>query len=212
MHRTLALLATVAALAPCTLLAQEAEFTSPPAWRIRADDAGADLDDVYFVDMPPGWHVTTGPAVILWDPAEAAEGIFRLEADTYLFDPGGRREGFGIFVGGTHLAEGAPRYLYFLIRDGGEYLVGVRDGDQLVDLRGWATSGAVRSFADRPSGAASVQNVLSLEARRDELRFAVNGEQVASIPRDDVPVVGIVGLRVSHGLNLHVARLEIRRR
>jgi hypothetical protein len=32
------------------------------------------------------WHITTGPAAILWDPAKAADGNFRIESEIYLFD------------------------------------------------------------------------------------------------------------------------------
>jgi len=39
--------------------------------------------------------------------------------------------------------------------------------------------------------------------------FLINGTKVASKPRADVTADGIVGLRVNHNLNLHVAKLEV---
>jgi hypothetical protein len=65
--------------------AQEAELERPAEWRIRADRADADTTELYFVGMAPGWHVTTGPSVILWDPARVAAGTYRLESEIFFF-------------------------------------------------------------------------------------------------------------------------------
>jgi len=37
----------------------------------------------------------------------------------------------------------------------------------------------------------------------------VNGQEVATLPRADLAVDGVVGIRVNHALNLHVSRLEV---
>ena len=39
--------------------------------------------------------------------------------------------------------------------------------------------------------------------------YLVNGEEVASLPRADLDVEGVVGIRVNHALNLHVSKLEV---
>ncbi|HSR43332.1 MAG TPA: hypothetical protein VLL48_14185, partial [Longimicrobiales bacterium] len=117
-----ALTALLTATAPLPVAAQEVEFERPSDWRVRLDDPGAtSADDVYFVDMPPGWHVTTGPAAILWNPGTAVDGSYRVEMEVFLFDPESRREGFGLFVGGHDLDGPDRRYLYFLIREGGDF-------------------------------------------------------------------------------------------
>ena len=56
--------------------------------------------DIRFVNMTPGWHVTTGPRVILYHPAARAEGDFRATATMHLFAPGQRNEAYGLFVEG----------------------------------------------------------------------------------------------------------------
>ena len=94
--------AVLACILTAPLPAQEQELTPPPTWQLRLDNpATASVEDIWYVDMPPGWHITTGPAAILWDPANTASGDFRIESESFLFDPEGRREGFGIFFGGT---------------------------------------------------------------------------------------------------------------
>ena len=87
----------------------------PPTWQPRLDNPErGSLEDIWYVDMPPGWHITTGPAAILWDPATTASGDFRIESETLLFDPEGRREAFGFFFGGSDL-EGEGQTIRFFV-------------------------------------------------------------------------------------------------
>jgi len=186
------------------------ELTRPPDWRVRFDDpAATEADLEMFVSMPPGWHVTTGPSGIFWDPALRAQGEFRAEMEVFLFDPQGRREGFGIFVGGSDLEGRGQTYTYFLIRDGGQFLIKRRRGDDTYEVTDWASHDAIRAYAQR-GDEVSVRNVLAVEAGREKVRFLVNGQEVMSLPRGDLQLDGIVGLRVNHRLNLHVSRLEVR--
>lgn len=186
------------------------DLQRPPGWMTRFDQPGASEADLeMFVEMPPGWHVTTGPAGIFWSPDNTASGDFRAEMEVYLFDPQGRREAFGIFVGGRDLADADQEYTYFLLRDGGQYIVKRREGADAPTLQPWTSHGAIRGWADRGEDA-SVQNVLAVEARGDTVLFFVNGEEVTRLPREQVSVDGIFGFRVNHALNLHVSRLEAR--
>jgi hypothetical protein len=138
-----------------------------------------------------------------------AGGAYRVEMEVFLFDPGSRREAFGFFLGGSQLDGEGQRYTYFLIREGGQFLVKARDGREAPTLVEWTDHDAVRSFADREEGESSVQNVLAAEVRSEDVRFFVNGREVTRIARDGLSVDGVVGLRVNHGLNLHVSRLEL---
>ena len=207
MARSASLILSALLLFPLALSAQDADL--PDGWQIRADRPGQDVSEVAFVDMPPGWHVTTGPAVILWNPEMRAAGDFRAEMEVFLFDPEGRREAFGMFVGGQDLAGDGQRYTYFLLRDGGQFIVKSREGADAPTLVEWTSHDAIQSFADRDEGDSSVRNVLALEAEGDEVRFLVNGQEVATLPREGLVLDGVVGMRVNHRLNLHVSRLEV---
>ncbi|MEE9132751.1 MAG: hypothetical protein V3U13_04250 [Gemmatimonadota bacterium] len=181
------------------------ELERPTEWKVRFDRPAPD-SAVYFVSMPPGWHITTGPACILFDPAQAAAGEFRLESKIYLF-PGERREGFGIFIGGENLDKDNQSYLYFLIRKDGRFLIKHRAGSETHTIIPWTENSAI---VKHPGGDERVENVLSIDAGAEEVDFLVNGAKVASLPRAQMNVDGIVGLRVNHGLNLHVAELTVR--
>jgi hypothetical protein len=197
----------LAALLAAPLAAQD--LKRPEGWKVRFDRAGSTEAELpMFVSMPPGWHITTGPAGIFWDPALTASGTFRAEMEVFLFDPQGRREGFGLFFGGTNLEASEQAYVYFLLREGGEFIVKRRQGTDTPTLVEWTADNAIRSFAERGDGA-TAKNVLTVEAGAEKVRFLVNGTQVAELARSELPADGVVGIRVNHALNVHVSRLEV---
>lgn len=206
------ILSSAAALGLAVLLAAplaSQDLKRPEGWKVRFDRAGSTEAELeMFVSMPPGWHITTGPAAIFWDPTLTASGRFRAEMEVFLFDPQGRREAFGIFFGGKDLEGPGQEYAYFLLREGGEFIVKRRQGADTPTLLDWTADGAIASWAER-GDAVTAKNVLTVEAGSETVRFLVNGEEVAELPRAQLPVDGIVGVRVNHALNLHVSRLEV---
>lgn len=189
----------------------------PEGWQYRLDrpDADArlvaaedaDRSDIRFVNMTPGWHITTGPAAILYHPALTATGPFRAEAEYHLFDPGQRNEAFGMFIGGSNLDSDDQSYLYFLVRKSGEFLIKRRSGAGTTVVQDWTAHSAVVPHTPELSGPAT--NVLAVERGSDTLTFFVNGQEVAAVTRGDLPADGIVGLRVNHALNVHVSDLHV---
>jgi len=182
------------------------DFQRPADWKVRFDRPAPDTA-VYFVSMPPGWHITTGPAGILYNPKDIAQGEFRVEAEVFLF-PGERREGFGVFVGGEDLDGADQAYLYFLIRKDGSYLIKRRAGNDTHVIVPWTVHDAI---VKHDGGEGTAKNVLAVECTADQVHFFVNGQQVSSLARTEVDVDGIFGLRVNHQLDIHVASLEVTR-
>ncbi len=187
------------------LAAQEHE--RPADWKVRFDRPAPDTA-VYFVSMEPGWHITTGPAGILYNPAMTAAGNYRVESETFLF-PGERREGFGIIIGGENLEAANQSYLYFLIRKDGRYLIKHRAGPATHEIKPWTEHAAI---VKHEGGEGTAKNVLAIECGDTQVDFFVNGQKVASLPRGNMNVDGQVGLRVNHGLNLHVTNLSIQQK
>ena len=161
--------------------------------------------------MTPGWHVTTGPAAILYNPSTTAAGEFRIESATFLFDPGTRNEAFGFFFGGRDLEDAGQSYTYFLIRRSGEFLVNRRIGSETFAVVDWTPHPAILKYDDR-GDRATAENVLAVEVGAEDVRFLVNGNEVTRLRRSDVETDGIVGLRVNHGLNVHVTSLTVEAR
>ena len=171
--------------------------------KVSADKEEA---DIWFVNMTPGWHITTVPAAIFYHPASTASGNYRATARIHLFDPKGRNEAFGLFFGGKNLDSDSQSYDYFLIRNSGEFLIKRRAGKETPIIRGWTKSDQIRRWT---AGETSVLNDLSVECDRDVVRLSINGEVVATLPRSEIQPDGIVGLRVNHRLNLHVEDLSV---
>ncbi|UCF40064.1 MAG: hypothetical protein JSW43_10010 [Gemmatimonadota bacterium] len=193
-------LVTLLLLAPA---AAAQEFERPADWKVRLDRA--DASDLYFVAMPPGWHITTGPAGIFYDPARTATGAYRLRAEVHLF-PGERREGVGVFFGGRQLEGADQAYAYFLIRKDGRFLVKTRRGSETEVVVPWTEHTAI---LPHDGGEDPVKNVLAVEVGSEEVQFYVNGERVTSVPRSELDCDGVVGLRVNHALNVHVSTLVV---
>jgi hypothetical protein len=189
------------------LVAQE-NSTVPEGWTVRLDRGGHGGGDVSFQEMPPGWHVTTGPACILYDASHQTSGPYRAEMEVFLFDPGERREGYGLFFGGRDLDGDTQAYTYFLIRRDGRFLIKERRGSETKTIRGWEEHPAIIGWDSRAEGEDAARNALAVEVGADNISFEVNGVEVATLAASEIKTAGIVGLRVNHSLNLHVSRLE----
>ncbi|MDZ7691791.1 MAG: hypothetical protein U5K69_11810 [Balneolaceae bacterium] len=224
MKRTIFTLSLLLAFSIYTAIAQEhpdpqnpenENLAVPANWKVRLDNPdegaiiGADQDkaDIFFVNMVPGWHITTGPAAIFWHPASTAEGSYRAETVIHLFDPQGRNEAFGLFFGGSNLEEDDQTYSYFLLRNSEEYLIKNRSGSETSIVKSWSHAMAMDQY-DENSGS-SVRNSLAVEVRDDKATFFVNGNEVTSVPASELNVNGIVGLRINHRLNVHVEDLVV---
>jgi hypothetical protein len=169
---------------------------------VRVD--GAVNDTVHYVRMPPGWHMTTGPGALLYDPAYAARGRFAIEAEIFLF-PGTSQSGYGIFVGGSRLESGEPSYLALLIRRDGQVALERVQGASRTLLAPWTASAAVRPH---PGGDEVVQNVIRLSVERDSLVVEANAARVLAVARGEESLDGTFGFRVGADVNLHASRLD----
>ena len=203
---TVRLSLALALAATTTLHAQENQ--RPGTWKVRYDRPSADTARMEFVTMTPGWHVTTGPnAGIMYDPATTAKGTFTAEALIHLFKPEvSHPEAYGMFVGGKDLEGAGQSYLYFLLRTDGKYLVKQRTGSATKEIVAPSASPAVKLLEP---GKESVANTLAIAAGPQVVDFLINGTTVASKPRAELAVDGIVGLRANHQINIHVQTLKV---
>ena len=190
--------------------------TWPADWEIRFDRPSDDYvvagdttvadPDIFFSNMTPGWHVTSGPAAIYWHPASTAEGDYGVSSNIFQFDPGERNEAFGLFVGGSDLAGEGQQYLYFLLRRSGEFLIKLRNGSETEDVVSWTAHEAINAWS---ADADPTANVLGIQTEGDTISFMVNDQAVHSQEKGDLPTEGVVGFRVNHALNLHISTFDV---
>jgi hypothetical protein len=126
----------------------------------------------------------------------------------HLFKPeSSHPEAYGIFVGGKDLEGAGQSYVYFLLRTDGKYLVKQRTGATTKEVVPPTASPAVKPYE---AGKSSVPNTLAVAAGAQTVDFLINGTKVASRPRAELPVDGIVGLRANHQINIHVQTLVVK--
>lgn len=201
-------IATLLVALPLATAPSAAGQEGPPAgWKVRTDKPDASASDIQFVDMPPGWHITTGPAAIFYQPDRTAEDNYRIQSTIFLFDPGRRhREAYGVLFGGRDLEGDGQAYSYFLIRDTGDFLVKRRTGGDTESVVPWTHSDAIMKY---PGGGEQAKNTLAVEVGTEAVDLYINGQKVTSVPRSKLDTEGVVGLRVNHMLNVHVSELEV---
>ena len=208
----MALTLTVAALGAT---ATGFQLKTPTDWKWRTDapgavtDAGGTLatDQWYYVGMPPGWHITTNPGVLLYHPAHEGRGNFSVQSQIFLF-PGDNQEEYGIFIGGRSLEQSSatPTYTAFVARRDGQAAILKRTGATTIALVDWKANAAV---LPHPGGGDTAKNILKVDVGPAEVVFSANDKEIARVPRADVAADGALGLRVGKSVNLHVSTLDV---
>jgi hypothetical protein len=176
--------------------------TLPAGWSARPDGDG-DVKDIKFVTMEPGYHLTLGPATILYRQEDRVSGPFHAVATFHQMKKLEHPEGYGLFFGGQALAGKGQKYTYFLVRDDGTYLIKRRDGDNTTEItKEWTAHPAIR----KSDAQGKTSNRLEIDAKAEPQRigFKVNGQTVYTADTRSMDLKGIVGLRVNHNLDVHV--------
>lgn len=181
--------------------------TLPAGWSARPD-GGGDVKNVKFVTMAPGYHLTLGPATLLYRASDRADGAFHTLATFHQMKKLQHSEGYGLIVGGRNLSDKNQQYTYFLVRDDGTYLIKRRDGEKTSDVsKGWTAHPSVR----KGNAEGKATNLLEIDAKlnSNKIDFKVNGQTVHSADPKDMDTKGIVGLRANHNLDLHIEGFDL---
>jgi len=190
-----------------------AQLATPDGWRWRLDRparlvTGQDVPDSAwrFVGMPPGWHVTTGPGVVLFDPSERAAGRYSLSADFILF-PDPSESGFGLVLGGTDLSMPAAPLVSVQLRRDGAVRVSSTSASGVRVLAPWRVHHAVKVHP----GSGTVTNTLRVAIAPDSLRVFVNDSAVVAVGAAGLQTDGQFGIQIGERLNFHITTLDVTR-
>jgi len=177
----------------------------PDGWSMRLDDKDM-TKAAKFVTMGSGFHVTSGGAAIYWQTKDEQKDDYTVSATfgqrAKNVGHGDLGEAYGLFVGGRDLSDASKQtYLYFEVRQGGQFIVNHRAGAEVHKIVDWTPASSVHKFDDSPNS-----NALAIKVASDSVRFLVNGTQVQALPRTALKdLSGNVGIRVNHNLDVHVA-------
>ena len=186
---------------------------APAGWEVRVDrsQSASDPDnvpDLKVMTMGKGFHVTGGPAGVFWNPAHRATGNYTAKATFNLMKPSGHTNYYGLVVGGQALEGAAQKYIYFLVAQDGTYLIKVRNGEKVEDVRGDTPHAAIR----KPG--ADGRSTNNLEVRvGNNIQYVVNGTVVHTTPKSGLTAAtdGFAGVRINHVLDVHVDAFEVQR-
>lgn len=195
------------------LLSSPALAQAPAGWQMRLDRSTDATDpdktsDVKVMQMGRGFHVTSGPAAVLWSPKNAASGTYTLKGTFHLMEPSGHVNYYGLMFGGGDLQGQRQNYLYFLVGQNGTFIVKHRAGDATAHTVQARTPHAAIA---KPDNSGKSVNHLEVRVGADRIDYVVNGTVVHSTPKSGMTARtdGFWGVRINHELNIHVENLGV---
>jgi hypothetical protein len=178
----------------------------PKGWRALLDRANANAAELQFTTMGKGFHATTGPAAIFFDPAKVAKGDFRLTGSFTQTKAPTHPEAYGLVFGATNLDDRTKQqYVYVLVRGDGKYMIRHRAGADVHTIQDWTAHEAV----NKADAAGKATNVITVEAKGPDLNYIINGKKVHRQDHSYVGGNGVVGLRVNHNLDVHIGEFKL---
>ena len=188
-----------------------------PGWTGRIDPneaaAGQKLENAKFAAMGGGFHVTTGPAVAYWNPANRATGSYTVKAtfnEQQYMNLNNHPHPYGVFIGGNDMGTESQSYLYCAAYGNGNFIVrGFGPAPFQVNGRRGETNAAVAKAAGQGQ---PVKQEIAINVTPDKVECAINGTVVGSYPKADIVAAGklkstdgIYGVRFGHNTEAHVS-------
>lgn len=195
---------TLLSVAPALAQEKAGAPSLPQGWSMRLDRENVPTQPK-FVTMGDGFHVTSGPAAIYYNPAQVMKGDFRVTATFTQTKAPTHPEAYGLFVGGKNLDKPEQEYGYLIVRGDGKYAIKHRAGAEVHTIQDWVEHPKV----NKQDEAGKATNTLTIEAIGDKVRMLVNGEEVKSWGRDYWQAAGQLGLRINHQLDVHVSNFKV---
>lgn len=187
---------------------EQAAGTFPEGWKIRTDPGKTAPGAVHFVRTEAGVRVRPGPRAIYWRAGDTLSAPYRVAATFTRLNEPRFAESYGLFVAGRELEGEGQRYLYFLVRQDGKFLVKRRAGAETATLAGWSAHAAVR----KREGTGPTNRLEVRAGSGGELSFLVNGTPVWTGGTEPaLRTEGIAGIRVNHRLDVEIEDFDVAR-
>jgi hypothetical protein len=179
--------------------------------------AGQALNNAKFAKEGDALHVTTGPAVTYWNPANKATGNYTVKAtfkEPKYMNLNSHPHPYGIVIGGNDLGTAEQSYLYCAAYGNGNFIVrGFGPGPfQMNGGRGEANP-AVNKAAGKGE---PVTQEIAVSVKGDRIECAINGTVVAGYDKPALVTAGklhstdgVYGLRFAHNTEVNVTGLTL---
>jgi len=193
---------------------------SVPGWTGKIDSnaerAGQTIQDAKLVSEGAALHVTTGPAVTYWNPANRATGNYTVRAtfrEPKYMNLNNHPHPYGIMIAGNQLGIAKQSYLYCAAYGNGNFIVR-GFGPDPFQMNGRREANAAVHKAAGPGE--PVTQEIAMSVKGDRVECAINGTVVASYdkaalvaPGKLVSTDGVYGLRFAHNTEVIVTGLSM---
>jgi hypothetical protein len=201
---------------------------SVPGWAGKIDAqeerAGQKLENSKLIKHGNDLHVTTGPAVTYWNPANKATGNYTIKAtftEAKFMELNDHAHPYGIMIAGNDLGSAQQSYLYcaaygngtFIMRGFGPATDAGPGNFRLNSGRGSEPNPAINKAAAKGQ---SVTQEIAVSVKGDKVECAINGKVVGSYDKSALVTAGrlkstdgVWGIRFGHNTEATVAGLTM---
>jgi opacity protein-like surface antigen len=178
-----------------------------------ASKQGKTINDSKFVQEGNNLRLSIGPAAIYWNPSNTAKGDYTVKATfTEPKMSANHPHPYGVFIGGSNLDSEQQNLMYCVAYGDGTFLVRQFSGTTVNTVAKRQPHEAVR----KASGEGSVTNEVGWRVKGGRAECLINGTAVAGFDASEITGAGklastdgIVGLRVSHNLDVVVSNFGV---
>jgi len=193
---------------------------SVPGWTgkidARAEKYGQTIKDSKLALEGAVLHVTTGPAVTYWNPANKAVGNYTVSAtftEPKYMNLNTHSHPYGIVIAGNDMGTAQQSYLYCAAYGNGTFIVR-GFGPDPFQMNG---PGAENAAVHKAAGVGQpVTQEIALSVKGDRIECAINGTVVASYAKSELITPGklkssdgVYGIRFAHNTDATVAGLTV---
>jgi hypothetical protein len=194
---------------------------SVPGWTgkidARAAQAGQTIKDAKLSEEGNVLHVTTGPAVTYWNPANKATGNYTVKAtftEPKYMNLNTHPHPYGIVIAGNDMGADQQSYLYCAAYGNGEFIVR-GFGPEPFQMNG--RRGEENAAVHKAAGPGQpVTQEIALSVKGNKVDCAINGTVVASYEKSALVTAGklkstdgIYGIRFAHNTEGTVSGLTM---
>jgi hypothetical protein len=182
----------------------------------RAKQSGQTINDAKLSKEGNALHVTTGPAVTYWNPANKASGNYTVSAtfnEPKYMNLNNHPHPYGIFIAGDDLGTPQQSYLYCAAYGDGRFIVR-GFGPEPFQMNG---RGEANEAVHKAAGPGQpVTQEIAMSVKGDKVSCAINGTTVATYDKSAVVTAGklkstdgVYGIRFAHNTDATVRGLGV---
>jgi hypothetical protein len=194
---------------------------SVPGWKGKIDakeeQAGQTINSAKLSKDGNELHVTTGPAVTYWNPANKASGNYTVKAtftEPKYMNLNSHPHPYGIVIAGNDMGTPQQSYLYCAAYGNGNFIVR-GFGPEPFQMNG--RRGEANAAVHKAEGPGQpVTQEIAMSVKGDHVTCSINGTEVASYDKASLVAPGklkstdgIYGIRFAHNTDATVTGLKM---